>query len=148
MAMYTSSFEKMKSIPAERFTFVSISRGGVPLDFPHPTKEYLQLAPSWDLVKDWKSGKITWDEYTKRYKAETNYDSTILKFREYLDELHMAESSKDIVVLCYCIRGECHRHIVGYDVNAIELSDYLIGEKIDLKRKDLNSMYLSIPGYR
>jgi len=67
---------------------------------------YKPLCPSWDLVLNYKSGKITKEEYTIRYYNET------------LNNLDPAttyqELGEDAILLCYeRVSDFCHRRIVA-----------------------------------
>lgn len=70
-------------------------------------KQYLSLAPSWDIVMGVKAGEITEDEYTYRYLE-------LLNTRE-LDPFKVANELGDgAVMLCYeSPKDFCHRHIVA-----------------------------------
>ena len=82
---------------------VSISR--VTPKWSNITQEYKALAPSWNLVSDYKSGKIDKDGYTKRY-----YEETLSK----LDSKTVYNYLKDKVLLCYEKPSDfCHRHLVA-----------------------------------
>ena len=40
------------------------------------------LSPSWDLLDDYKQGKINWDGYIERFKQEMNNDVCIAAMRK------------------------------------------------------------------
>lgn len=72
------------------------------------------VAPSEDILKDYKSGKITEIEYDFRYRLQ-------LQNRNILEDLNFIDSKvpkeyKGIVLCCYEKSGSfCHRHILaGY----------------------------------
>lgn len=65
------------------------------------------LYPGWELVSGHKEGKISDEEYTKRYIKHLdslNWDHIL----QYLE-------SNDCVLLCWCGKGKfCHRHILRH----------------------------------
>lgn len=68
------------------------------------------LAPTWDLVMDFKKGKISWDMYKNRYlqllreRWKTRKNEFIRIFKE--------SQGKTIVLLCFCSdETKCHRSI-------------------------------------
>lgn len=74
------------------------------------------FAPTWDLVKNSKDGKITWEQYTEGY--------TRLMRMRYLDNRDAFEqilaSQQTIVLCCYCNEPEktykehhCHRFLLA-----------------------------------
>ena len=69
-----------------------------------------ELAPSRELLKKWKRGDITWEEYEEifRKKMETR------ESQERLNEIaRKVSEGKDVRLICY--EGEdkhCHRHIL------------------------------------
>ncbi len=67
--------------------------------------------PPYELVNGIKTGKISEEEYTKRYlevleDRKKDIDTIIPTLKEFSQE-------KDIVFLCYCSpKSFCHRHIL------------------------------------
>lgn len=66
------------------------------------------LSPSWDLLNDYKNGKISWDEYVERFKQEMNNDICIATMRK----IKWMAKDKDVHLICYEKSGNCHRHIL------------------------------------
>ena len=69
-------------------------------------RQYPKLAPSWDLVKSYKNGKLTQAQYEARYKAEV------------LDKLNpkivFEELGENAILLCWEKSNEfCHRHLIS-----------------------------------
>lgn len=63
------------------------------------------LAPSAELLRDWRAKKITEEEYTLRYYQETLSN---------LDPEDIYQLYKYSILICYERRGSfCHRHIVA-----------------------------------
>ncbi len=67
------------------------------------------LAPTWDLVNDYKSNKISEEKYTTEYLSiiEKRFD----RFSQHRIN-HM--NSMKLILVCYCSAGEfCHRYIAA-----------------------------------
>ncbi len=97
--LYTSYFAKVKEVPNP----IAIS-GGVPDRYKG--ERYKDLAPSWDLVGNYKTGKISEDRYREIYTEEV---------LDYLTpERVISELPEECTLLCWEVSGEfCHRHIVA-----------------------------------
>ena len=69
------------------------------------------FAPTWDIVMDHKSGRITDEEYTEVYRRIMR--ASYLRDPERWLEVCQMEH---VCIACYCPRGKfCHRHILaGY----------------------------------
>lgn len=85
------------------------------------------VAPSEDILRDYKSGRITEIEYDFRYRLQ-------LQNRNILEDLNFIDSKvpkeyKGVVLCCYEKSGSfCHRHILaGY-----------IDEKFSIDVKEVN----------
>jgi uncharacterized protein YeaO (DUF488 family) len=76
-----------------------------------------ELGPAPLLIKDWKSGAISWDEFKKRYRAEFK-DPEKKRLFDELKETARAEA--DVVLLCTCKDEErhCHRSILSAMLSA------------------------------
>lgn len=85
------------------------------------------VAPAEDILRDYKSGKITEIEYDFRYRLQ-------LQNRNILEDLYFIDSKipkeyKGIVLCCYEKSGTfCHRHI---------LAEYIDG-KFSIPMKEIN----------
>jgi len=82
------------------------------------------LAPSKELLRDWKEGRITWGEYEERYRQEILSNPKAV--RKLLEIKALAEE-KEVYLLCYEREPPCHRFILielieglGVDVFAYE----------------------------
>ena len=66
------------------------------------------LAPSKELLDDWKQGTITWDEYTVRYHDEMGSQ------RELIEKLAAFSGEHTVTLLCFEADGDphCHRHLL------------------------------------
>lgn len=100
--IYTSYFANYRKFPEEA-TPVSIAL--------HPPAHWrgennLLLAPDYLLLNDWKAGKLTIVEYTKRYIALLDaMPITVTKILTKYDE-------ENRILLCYEKEGFCHRHLL------------------------------------
>ena len=67
------------------------------------------LGTSRELIKEWKTGKMTWGEFSKRYKRELKAEP---QKQLICDVAHMAESTP-VTLLCSCKNpNRCHRGIL------------------------------------
>jgi len=66
------------------------------------------LAPSKELVSDWKKQRISWDEYTSRYHEEMRCQQGVIQ------ELAARAKYGTITLLCYEREDDpcCHRHLL------------------------------------
>jgi uncharacterized protein YeaO (DUF488 family) len=97
--MFTSNFTRSGNNP----NAVAIS-GAVPKDYKG--KRYKKLAPSWNLVNEYKTGIINEKQYKDRYYKEV---LSKLNARDVYNEI-----GEDAILLCYEKPGEfCHRRIVA-----------------------------------
>jgi len=77
-------------------------------------EEFPSLFPSWEMIREHKSGGMDDEEYTWLYN-EVLQSLDVIELAEYFDEK---------TLMCWCKRGKfCHRHLVakwfkdaGYDV--------------------------------
>ena len=67
------------------------------------------LAPSKELLKDWKEGKIDWAEYERRFRKEILGNPKALA---KLKEIKKLAEEKDVRLLCYEKNPPCHRFIL------------------------------------
>lgn len=72
-------------------------------------RQYLPLAPTWEIVNGVKSGEITQDEYTERYVEIL----AKLDPQKVVDDL-----GENAIMLCYeSPKDFCHRHLVAKWLN-------------------------------
>lgn len=68
------------------------------------------LAPSIELLNDYKGGKIDWETYKFRYDSETKYEPFMCDLFLLLETL----KDSDVTLYCYETPNEnCHRHLLG-----------------------------------
>lgn len=66
------------------------------------------VSPSKELLKDWKGGRIPWEEYTVRYRKE------MLAHQAAIATLRRRSREGSITLLCFEREGNpcCHRHLL------------------------------------
>lgn len=66
------------------------------------------LAPTWDLVNKYKSGKISEYEYTN------DYNELINRRYKFLFKSDIQKLNKNLILVCYCQSGQfCHRYLAA-----------------------------------
>lgn len=71
------------------------------------------LAPSWEMLNAYKDGRITWDEYVRRYVKEmANKASNAEMLR-----IGKLAKSKDVYLVCFERVGNCHRFLLVDMIN-------------------------------
>lgn len=66
------------------------------------------LAPSWVLLNDYKTGRINWKEYERRFRIEMLKPEAI-KEMQRIKEL---AKTKTVRLICYEKQYPCHRFIL------------------------------------
>lgn len=75
------------------------------------------LAPSEELLRDWKEGRITWEEYERRFREEILSNP---KAVEKLKEIkRLLDEGKDVRLMCYEKNPPCHRFILIELINSL-----------------------------
>jgi uncharacterized protein YeaO (DUF488 family) len=93
----------------------------------------VNLAPSEELLKQWKAGTLTKEEYKTMYlKQLTDAHLSPLDLEIYFKKLSIMANVDGIILYCYEKSGEfCHRHILAEYINSIMINDdYKITEII------------------
>ena len=72
------------------------------------TEHLKEVAPSVELLHDWKAGNISWAEYKNRYYKE------MVQQHETISKLAKRASDKTITLLCFEHEDNphCHRHLL------------------------------------
>ena len=117
--IYTSRISYLRHIP-DNLIKISIMRWT-----PRWCGKYIfnidkSLAPNSELLRGYKDGKISKEEYTKVFTEEVLFKLT----KEKIDELY----KKDVVLLCACKKEDfCHRFLIRdyvkekWDIDIVEL---------------------------
>lgn len=74
------------------------------------------LAPSNQLLKDWKENQITWEQYETRYLIELLTNPKAIARLAYIKEL---AKTNDVYLFCYEKSPPCHRFILLKVLNGI-----------------------------
>ena len=74
------------------------------------------LSPSWNLLDDYKSGKINWDGYMERFNNEMNNDRCIAEMRK----IKWMAKDRDVYLICYEKRFPCHRFLLVDMINKLD----------------------------
>ncbi len=71
-----------------------------------------ELGTEPQLIKVWKAGKIGWEEFEKRYRAEYKSEEKKKGFEE-LKGIIKGADGRNVTLLCACRDDEhCHREIL------------------------------------
>ena len=113
MKMYTASLQHLtklrKAYPD--YLFVSIARGkncNAQCDV-----SYTKLAPTWELLKAYNNGTVTWEHYEMNYNNYLAGLSPHTVFAE-LKTIALNTNKKAIVLVCYEKHNtHCHRRLVA-----------------------------------
>jgi uncharacterized protein YeaO (DUF488 family) len=81
------------------------------------------LGPSEKLLRDFQSGKIRWQEFSRRYRAELYQTSEMDRLNKTIKNhgqkftlrlLQTLAKRETITLMCHCAESElhCHRHIL------------------------------------
>ena len=66
------------------------------------------LSPSWDMLNEYKAGKMTWDGYISRFLREMDNPECKTEMLR-IGELAM---TKDVYLVCFERVGNCHRFLL------------------------------------
>ena len=101
--IYTSYYANFRKFPKD-YKVVSVSQY-VPSWFKEPCKHYIGLAPTKELLFNYKGEDINEEEYIKIFKEDI---LSKLNVHRVYEELNGS------ILLCYEKRGEfCHRNIIS-----------------------------------
>jgi uncharacterized protein YeaO (DUF488 family) len=68
-----------------------------------------RIAPSRELIKEYRKGGLSWTAFGKRYKQELSSERPQVELRR----LARIASSRVITLLCYCdMETDCHRTLL------------------------------------
>lgn len=83
------------------------------------------FAPTWNLLKGYKDGAVSEDEYTRVYLELMRERISANKDHFVNTLLSLTEDKQSIALACYCPQGKfCHRHLLS-EVIFPEFSDLL-----------------------
>lgn len=118
--IYTSYFANVSKLP-DNFCAISIS-ASPPAKWKGP--QYKILAPTYDILMDYKTGQIDENTYTKRYEKDVLSKQDPVKTAKILKQI---AGKKEVCIVCFEKDGDfCHRHIVEkwFKENGIECKEF------------------------
>lgn len=71
------------------------------------------LGPSTELIKEWKSGSIGWDEFKRRYDLEFSEPEKKRLFEELREAVRTAKGGVTLFCACKASEERCHRSILS-----------------------------------
>ena len=100
--LITTNFANVKKFRGDRYSIALVPPKGVKLI---PLKD---LWPTKKMVSEYKSGRITWDQYTEQYNFLLDNCKWLLS---KIKEMAMED---DVVLVCYeKPEDNCHRNLVA-----------------------------------
>jgi uncharacterized protein YeaO (DUF488 family) len=93
-----------------------------------PTDRYdlwmASLGPSESLLREYQTGRITWAEFSRRYKSELRLSAALDKRNPTIKNhgqkftlrlLQLLARQGNVTLLCHCAEAErhCHRHLLA-----------------------------------
>jgi len=102
--LYTVQLARIKGLPPRTQVIdVSVQSSRPPWN---------TFAPTWELVKDLKEGRITENQYTERYIDLMRYRFKNVNKSVFYQLIEMAMNG-DVALVCYCPPETfCHRHLL------------------------------------
>ena len=100
------------------------------------------LSPSWDMLNEYKAGKMTWDGYISRFLQEM--DNPECK-TEMLRIGELART-KDVYLVCFERVGNCHRFLLldmikrAMIIEACRRMNQLVTERPDLVKASYDNI--------
>ena len=100
------------------------------------------LSPSWDMLNEYKAGKMTWDGYISRFLQEM--DNPECK-TEMLRIGELART-KEVYLVCFERVGNCHRFLLvdmikrAMIIEACKRMNQLVTERPDLVKSSYDTI--------
>ena len=124
--IYTGYYSQMKKYR---------QMGMIPVSIAYLTPQWydgevcFELAPSRTLLKRWKQGEITEEEYKEQYTQFLDNDVQWSKVWKKLKQISTKYKNSDLVLCCFEKSEDfCHRHV---------LAEYLTDTGIDVVEADV-----------
>lgn len=127
--VYTTYLSKMKDLPGDAYKVI-ISRY-LPSTF-HVNKKNREyhvpdLAPSHSLLKEYKDGVCSWDDFVQAYNREMESSPFTTQAIQALVQTIKEHRDDDIFLICYeKDANKCHRSLLAsflkenYEINCVE----------------------------
>lgn len=101
--LYTTQMAQIKTLPPQTMIIdITIQSSRPPWNI---------FAPTWELVKDFKAGKISENQYTEKYMGlmRARYKNN----KDIFQQLIQLALTENVALVCYCPPEEfCHRHLL------------------------------------
>ena len=103
-----SVYEQPVETDGKRFLVTRYWPRGIPKEKLKLSGWVRELAPSKELLNDWRNNNISWQEYELRYFKEMENK------QEFIKELAGLATSGTITLLCFEkeVDPHCHRHLL------------------------------------
>jgi len=100
------------------------------------------LSPSWDMLKEYKAGKINWDEYISRFVKEMDNPVS----RAEMLRIGELARTRDVYIVCFERVGNCHRFLLvdmikrAMIIEACRRMNQLVTERPDLVKSSYDNI--------
>ncbi len=109
--LYTVQLSQVKTLPPQTIVIdITVQSSRPPWNI---------FAPTWEMVKDFKGGRISENQYTEQYinLMRTRYKDN----KEVFQQIIQLAIAGDIALACYCPpEAFCHRHLLKNIFMSIE----------------------------
>lgn len=113
--IYTSYYNRAKALDPNRWEFVQISNSK-PTWWEYATTKLDAVIPPWNIVSDYKAGRITWAKYTDEYNYYLNNED----MEDAIGTIEKLAEAKNVVLLCWeDPTNKCHRHLFADYMNKL-----------------------------
>ncbi len=108
MVKTKSVYDPVEPSDGQRILVSRYRPRGIPKERLCLTEWRRELAPSKELLREWKSKRISWSEYKARYDRE------MVPQRPMINALAQRANTHVICLLCFEPEGDphCHRHLL------------------------------------
>jgi hypothetical protein len=100
------------------------------------------LSPSWDMLNEYKAGKMTWDGYISRFLKEMDNPEC----KTELLRIGELARTKDVYLVCFERVGNCHRFLLvdmikrAMIIEACRRMNQLVIERPDLVKASYDTI--------
>lgn len=109
--LYTVQLSQVKTLPPQTIVIdITVQSSKPPWNI---------FAPTWEMVKDFKGGRISENQYTEQYMnlMRTRYKDN----KEVFQQVIQIAMTGDVALACYCPpEAFCHRHLLKNIFMSIE----------------------------
>jgi hypothetical protein len=109
--LYTTQLSRIKTLPTPTMIIdITVQSSKPPWNI---------FAPTWEMVKDFKGGRISENQYTEQYMnlMRTRYKDN----KEVFQQVIQIAMTGDVALACYCPpEAFCHRHLLKNIFMSIE----------------------------